>query len=230
MARLFALDQNFPQPIVKVLQDYQVDAELVPLRAVDERMSELDDWELLLALRHHSRPWDGLITTDSSILFQALELSVLIQTRLTLVVTLEAGHNPVRAAGLLFTHLAGISPGRGRMRRSCGGCRLGPRRTCHRGSSSRPSPDIRTQKQRRCSRLIGSTISSWPRTRSRDHQAPSPASPARSFWRSNAADVYPGMGTRGRAPRRPHTASRDGETARCACAALVDCRGPMASR
>jgi hypothetical protein len=92
-----------------VLQDYQVDAELVPLRAVDERMSELDDWELLLALRHHSRPWDGLITTDSSILFQALELSVLIQTRLTLVVTLEAGHNPVRAAGLLFTHLAGIS-------------------------------------------------------------------------------------------------------------------------
>jgi len=89
MARLFALDQNFPQPIVKVLQDFQADAELVPLRAIDERMSELDDWRLLLALHHHERPWDGLITTDSSILFQPLELSVLIQTRLTLVVTLE---------------------------------------------------------------------------------------------------------------------------------------------
>ena len=108
MARLFALDQNFPQPIVKVLQDFQADADLVPLSAIDHRMAELDDWELLLALHHHEREWEGLITTDSSILFQPLELSVLIQTRLTLVVTLEAGHNPVKATGLLFTHLDGI--------------------------------------------------------------------------------------------------------------------------
>lgn len=108
MARLFALDQNFPQPIVRVLQDFQADAELVPVSAIDPRMSELDDWQLLLALHHHERPWDGLITTDSSILFQPLELAVLIQTCLTLVVTLEAGHNPVKATGLLFTHLAGI--------------------------------------------------------------------------------------------------------------------------
>lgn len=108
MARLFALDQNFPQPIVKVLQDFQADAELVPVGAIDPRMAELDDWQLLLALRQHERPWDGLITTDSSILFQPLELAVLIQTRLTLVVALEAGHNPVKATGLLFAHLAGI--------------------------------------------------------------------------------------------------------------------------
>lgn len=108
MARLFALDQNFPQPIVKVLQEFQAHAELVPLHAIDERMSELDDWKLLLALHHHERSWDGLITTDSSILFQPLELAVLIQTKLTLVVTLEAGHNPVKATGLLFTHLEGI--------------------------------------------------------------------------------------------------------------------------
>lgn len=108
MARLFALDQNFPQPIVNVLQDFQTDADLVPVSGIDPRMAELDDWQLLLALRHHERPWDGLITTDSSILFQPLELAVLIQTRLTLVVALEAGHNPVKATGLLFIHLAGI--------------------------------------------------------------------------------------------------------------------------
>ena len=108
MARLFALDQNFPQPIVKVLQDFQADAELVPVSAIDPRMAELDDWQLLLSLNHHERPWDGLITTDSSILFQPLELAVLIQTQLTLVVALEAGHNPVKATGLLFAHLAGI--------------------------------------------------------------------------------------------------------------------------
>jgi hypothetical protein len=108
MARLFALDQNFPQPIVKVLQDFQAEAELVPVSTVDSRMAELDDWQLLLALHHHDRPWDGLITTDRSILFQPLELTVLIQTNLTLVVALEAGHNPVKATGLLFAHLAGI--------------------------------------------------------------------------------------------------------------------------
>lgn len=108
MARLFALDQNFPQPIVNVLQDFQADADLVPVSAIDPRMAELDDWQLLLALRHHERSWDGLITTDSSILFQPLELAVLIQTRLTLVVALEAGHNPVKATGLLFAHLSGI--------------------------------------------------------------------------------------------------------------------------
>ena len=108
MARLFALDQNFPQPIIEVLQDFQADADLVPVRAIDPRMAELDDWQLFLALHHHERPWDGLITTDSSIVFQPLELAVLIQTRLTLVVALEAGHNPVKATGLLFAHLGGI--------------------------------------------------------------------------------------------------------------------------
>ena len=73
---------------------------------IDTRL--LDDWELLLALHHHERPWDGLITTDSSMLNQGPELATLIQTRLTLVVVLELGHNQVKASGLLFAHLEGI--------------------------------------------------------------------------------------------------------------------------
>ncbi len=31
MPRLFALDRNFPQPIVGVLSDFQADATLIPL-------------------------------------------------------------------------------------------------------------------------------------------------------------------------------------------------------
>ena len=31
MPRLFALDKNFPQPIVSVLSDFQADATLIPL-------------------------------------------------------------------------------------------------------------------------------------------------------------------------------------------------------
>jgi len=56
---LFALDQNFPQPIVNALARYQQHAELVPVWEIDPRLSNLDDWELLLALHHHERPWGG---------------------------------------------------------------------------------------------------------------------------------------------------------------------------
>ena len=86
MPRLFALDHNFPDPIVSVLLDFQADAELVRVDAIDARMADLDDWELLLALHHHARSWDGLITTDSSMLKQGPELAALIKTRPTLVV------------------------------------------------------------------------------------------------------------------------------------------------
>jgi len=108
MARLFALDHNFPLPIVDVLSEFQESAELVPISVIDERMPDLDDWEVLLALALHSRPFDGLITTDSSMLNLPVELAVLLQTRLTLVVAMESGHNPVKATGLLFAYLANI--------------------------------------------------------------------------------------------------------------------------
>jgi hypothetical protein len=119
MPRLFALDHNFPDPIVSVLAEYQPDAELVRVDAIDPRMPDLDDWELLLALHHHEREWDGLITNDDSMLSLGPELAVLCQTKLTLVVALAAGHNPVKAAGLLFAYLGGIckrtDPGKGQV-------------------------------------------------------------------------------------------------------------------
>ncbi len=108
MPKLFALDHNFPAPIVSVLADLQGAAELVRIDEIDPRLARLDDWELLLALRHHERPWDGLITTDSSMLRQPLELATLIQTKLTLVVAIDSGHNPVKASGLLFAHLENV--------------------------------------------------------------------------------------------------------------------------
>lgn len=108
MPRLFALDHNFPDPIVTALQPYQTHAELVRIDAIDARMAELDDWQIFLALRNHPRPWDGLITTDSSMLMQGKELVTLAHARLTLVVAIDAGNNPVKAAGLLFAHLENI--------------------------------------------------------------------------------------------------------------------------
>lgn len=109
MPRLFALDHNFPQPIVYVLADlFEEQARLVPIDQVDAGMPELDDWEVLLALHHHPDPWDGLITTDSGMLSLPRELWVLMRTKLTLVVTIESGDDPIKATGLLFTHLSSI--------------------------------------------------------------------------------------------------------------------------
>lgn len=107
--RLFALDQGFPQPIVEALSDYLEDeAQLVPVLTIDERLAELEDWELLLALHHHAEPWDGLITTDSGMVAQPRELAVTMQAKLSLVVVLEAGHDPVKATGILLAQLSGV--------------------------------------------------------------------------------------------------------------------------
>jgi hypothetical protein len=92
---------------VAVLSQFQGDAELVRVDQIYERLPDLEDWELVLALHHHAAPWDGLITTDSSMLAQGPELATLIQTKLTLVVTIEAAHDPVKASGLLFAYLPG---------------------------------------------------------------------------------------------------------------------------
>lgn len=110
MPRLFALDHNFPEPIVEVLSEVSEggDADLVSVSDIDPRMADLEDWEIMLALHHHERAWDGLITTDSSMLNQPPELSVLLQTNLTLIVAMGAGDDPIKATGLLFAYLGGI--------------------------------------------------------------------------------------------------------------------------
>ena len=107
--RRFALDQNFPLPIVNVLARYIVEAELVPLSSIDPALArDTEDWQVLLALYKDAAHWDGLITTDSGMLLLAKEMAVLCQTKLTLVVAEGAGHDPVKATGLVLAHLPGI--------------------------------------------------------------------------------------------------------------------------
>jgi len=105
---LFALDQNFPEPIVAALNEFIPEAELVPIRDIDPLLAEIEDWQVLLALLHHAQPWDGLITNDARMLNLPREMAVLRQTNLTLVVAHDSGHDPIRATGLLFTHLGYI--------------------------------------------------------------------------------------------------------------------------
>jgi hypothetical protein len=106
--RLFALDQNFPEPIVDALSQYIEGAELVPVRRIRPELAAVYDWELLRELRVDQRPWDGLITNDDKMLALAKEMTVLSQTGLTLVVVKGQGHNPIRSTGLLLCHLEHI--------------------------------------------------------------------------------------------------------------------------
>ncbi len=47
---LFALDHNYPAPIIEQAKPYLSGVELVFIGDIDPRLPEFDDWELLLAL------------------------------------------------------------------------------------------------------------------------------------------------------------------------------------
>jgi hypothetical protein len=101
----FALDHNFPAPVLKSFELMFPDVELVPIAEIDEKLTELDDWELFAALHGHDKRWDGLVTNDDKLLALPKEMTVLSQTNLTLVVAKGEGHSPIRAVGLLLCHL-----------------------------------------------------------------------------------------------------------------------------
>jgi hypothetical protein len=106
--RLFALDHNFPEPVLGAFASVMPMVEVVPVRLIDSAWAKLDDWELILALHRHTRAWDGLITNDDAMLSLPKEMTVLSQTQLTLVVAKGEGHNPIRAVGALLCHLPHI--------------------------------------------------------------------------------------------------------------------------
>lgn len=69
----------------------------------------MDDWELLIALMHHSDGFAGVVTSDARMLGQPRELAALQQTGLSMVVAEGSGHDPVKATGLVLTHITHIA-------------------------------------------------------------------------------------------------------------------------
>jgi hypothetical protein len=104
----FALDHNFPAPVLQTFAALMPEVELVPITGIDPSLADLDDWELLVALHRRQPRWDGLVTNDDKLLALAKEMTVLSQTQLTLVVVKGEGHNPIRAVGLLLCHLTHV--------------------------------------------------------------------------------------------------------------------------
>jgi hypothetical protein len=106
MAR-FALDEGFPDTIFK-LADLLPGIDLVPLRKADPRLvGNSEDWAVVL--RVHQLGYDGFLTTDGRMVEEPKVISVLHQTKSTLVAFLETGHDAIRASGLALLHLPHIA-------------------------------------------------------------------------------------------------------------------------
>lgn len=105
--RRFALDHNFPAPVLRSFALLLPFVDLVPISEIDPAWPDLPDAELLVELAR-SGHWDGLVTNDDNMPSLPREMAVLSQTDLTLVVARGEGSNPVRAVGVLLSHLSHI--------------------------------------------------------------------------------------------------------------------------
>jgi hypothetical protein len=99
-----ALDQNFPIPLLGAISAYLPDQlEIKSLRQIDQRLSELDDRPLLIALSQLG--WDGLITNNYKMLDVPTELAAIVKTKAVVVAIEGLGHDPLRAVGALLLEL-----------------------------------------------------------------------------------------------------------------------------
>jgi hypothetical protein len=73
-----------------------------------ELIRDHEDWEVLHGLNRRGDV-DGFITNDAGMLELPREMVVLHDSGLTLIITDGVGHDPIRATGLLMTHLQEIA-------------------------------------------------------------------------------------------------------------------------
>jgi hypothetical protein len=113
----FALDQNFPQPIIDALGRFMPDVQLTPIRAIDERLPDLGDRELIIAL--HQLGWAALVTNNYRMLSNPQELAAVLKTKVAVIAIKGLGHDMVRASGALLLDLPGVckrfAPGTGQV-------------------------------------------------------------------------------------------------------------------
>ena len=100
------LDHNFPEPILKSLDAFMPDVELIPIRRIHPRLPELGDRPLILTLSKLG--YTALITNNYKMLRNPLELAAVLHTNLNVVAIEGVGHDPLRATGGLLLDLPTI--------------------------------------------------------------------------------------------------------------------------
>lgn len=97
------LDHNFPEPILRCLDEFIPDIGLLPLRQIHPVLPQLGDRELLIAL--HQLGYKGLITSNYKMLQNPRELAAVLKTKITVFAIEGVGHDPIRATGALLLDL-----------------------------------------------------------------------------------------------------------------------------
>jgi len=105
----FALDENFPQPILReAINKYVLGIEIVLLVDLDPALlGAYQDHELIANLA--KRGVEGLITCDDNMVFRSEVLDAMEQARFSVVTCRRVGDDPVRASGLLLVHLPDVA-------------------------------------------------------------------------------------------------------------------------
>ena len=103
-----ALDHNFPESILRCLDQHLADPKLIPLRHIHPDLPGFDDRRMLIALYQLGYP--GLITNDYRILRDPWSLAALLRTRLTVFAMQGVGDSPIRATGALLLDLPSVIP------------------------------------------------------------------------------------------------------------------------
>lgn len=102
-----ALDQNFPRPLLRSMEEWlPVDIEIVHIRDLDPRLSEVSDRELFIAL--HQMGFGGLITNNWRMLNIPTEIAAIVATKAVVVAMEDMGDDAIRAAGALLLELPGL--------------------------------------------------------------------------------------------------------------------------
>lgn len=105
----FALDENFPQPILReAIRKFVLGIEIVLLVDLDPSLlGAYQDHELIANLA--KRGVEGLITCDDNMVLRPEVLNAIEQTRFSVVTCRRVGNDPVRASGLLLVHLPDVA-------------------------------------------------------------------------------------------------------------------------
>lgn len=111
-----ALDQNFPQPLLHSLRPWlrPTDVDVQHLTEIDERLSDLTDRQLFIAL--HQLGYAGLVTNNYRMLNIDTEVAAIVETKAIVVAMKGMGESPIRPAGALLLELPRLAqrvkPGR----------------------------------------------------------------------------------------------------------------------
>jgi hypothetical protein len=105
----FALDENFPQPVLReAIDKFVLGIEIVLLVDLDPSfLGAYQDHELIATLA--KRGVEGLITCDDNMVDRSEVLDAIEQARFSVVTCRRVGDDPVRASGLLLVHLPDVA-------------------------------------------------------------------------------------------------------------------------